>query len=297
MTFDDNAKLSGRGVRRSGRRTGIAVGGGGLGIVALVLLSQLLGVDLTGLAGGGTGGSAGSGTVQEGTELTSCKTGADANRDIECRVQGAYDSLDAYWAAQAPAMGITYASPQINLFTDSVDTGCGAATSAVGPFYCPPDQQIYLDTAFYDDLRTRFNATGGPLAQLYVVAHEWGHHIQNLSGTFSRADTSQTGPTSDSVRLEVQADCFAGAWAGAASSTLDENGTAFFEPVTKAQVADALNAAAAIGDDRIQSQTAGQVTPETWTHGSSEQRQRWFERGYTDGATACDTFAASDGEL
>jgi predicted metalloprotease len=297
MTFDDDAKLSGRGVRRSGRKTGLAVGGGGLGVIAILLLSQLLGVDLTGLVSGGAG-SPQSGTSEQGELLDNCKTGAQANEDVSCRVQGAYDSLDDYWEEAAPqVLGVSYVSPNVNLFTDAVDTGCGSATSAVGPFYCPADQLIYLDTAFYDDLRTRFDASGGPLAQLYVVAHEWGHHIQNLSGAFAAADRSGTGPTSDAVRLELQADCYAGAWVGSATSTRDVDGDTLLEPITEAQMADALNAASAIGDDRIQEQTSGQVSPESWTHGSSEQRQRWFTTGYNDGVGACDTFAASSREL
>ncbi|HEV7956368.1 MAG TPA: neutral zinc metallopeptidase, partial [Marisediminicola sp.] len=190
-----------------------------------------------------------------------------------------------------------YSSPIIELFDNAVDTGCGSATSAVGPFYCPADQQIYLDTSFYNELRTQFGATGGPLAELYVVAHEWGHHVQNISGVFASADTTQTGPTSDAVRVEVQADCYAGAWVGSATQTVDDSGTTLLEPITEEQIADALNAASAIGDDRIQEQTQGQVNPETWTHGSSEQRQRWFTAGYSGGADACDTFAASDSEL
>jgi predicted metalloprotease len=293
MTFNDDAKYSGKGVRKSGRRTGLAVGGGGIGLVAIVLLSQLLGVDLSGLVGGGTDSS----SQSEGTALTNCETGADANENVECRVGFTRDSLDDYWSEQAPAMGISYASPVINLFTDGVDTGCGAATSAVGPFYCPADQQIYLDTAFYDTLRTQFDATAGPLSQLYVVGHEWGHHIQNLAGTFASADTSQTGPTSDAVRLEVQADCFAGAWLGSATETEDAEGNRLLDPITDAQIADALNAASAIGDDRIQEKTQGQVNPESWTHGSSEQRQKWFQTGFTGGAEACDTFAVADAEL
>jgi predicted metalloprotease len=298
MTFDDDAKLSGRGVRRSGRRTGLAVGGGGLGVVAILIISQLLGVDLTGLIGGGGVGSGDSTTSQQGELLDNCETGADANADVSCRVQGAYDSLDSYWSTAAPdELGISYVSPNIQLFTTAVDTGCGSATSAVGPFYCPADQLIYLDTAFYDDLRTRFDATGGSLAQLYVVAHEWGHHLQDLSGAFAAADRSGTGPDSDSVRLELQADCYAGAWVGSATSTRDVDGNTLLEPITEEQMADALNAASAIGDDRIQEQTSGQVSPESWTHGSSEQRQRWFTTGYRDGATACDTFAASSSQL
>jgi len=294
MTFNDDAKVSGRGARRSGRRTGLAVGGGGLGLVAIVLVAQLFGVDVTGLlSGAGVDGGQG-----EGTALENCQTGADANSNVECAVSLAYDSLDDYWSEEAAALNISYSSPEpVNLFTSSVSTGCGSATSAVGPFYCPADSTIYLDTDFYNELRTQFDATGGPLAQLYVVAHEWGHHIQNLAGTFQSADTQQTGPASDSVRLEVQADCFAGAWVGSAAQTEDANGTTILDPITKEQVADALNAASSIGDDRIQEQATGQVTPETWTHGSSAQRQRWFERGYTDGASACDTFAVSAKEL
>ena len=291
MTFNDDATYSGTGVRKSGRRTGLAVGGGGIGLVAIVLLSQLLGVDLSGLVGaGGTG-------QDEGTALTNCYTGADANADVECRVGLTRDSLEDYWAEQAPAMGIGYASPLINLFVDGTNTGCGAATSAVGPFYCPADQQIYLDTAFYDTLRTDFDATAGPLSQLYVVGHEWGHHIQNLAGTFASADTSQTGPSSGSVRLEVQADCFAGAWLGSAAETTDADGIPLLDPITDEQITDALNAASAIGDDRIQEKTQGQANPETWTHGSSTQRQKWFQTGYTSGAEACDTFAVADAEL
>lgn len=296
MTFNDDAKYSGKGVRKSGRRTGLAVGGGGLGLVAIALLSQLLGVDLSGFSGLVDGGTSGT-SQNEGTALADCETGADANADVDCRVGFAYDSLDAYWAGEAPALGIAYTSPTINLFTASVGTGCGAASSAVGPFYCPPDQQIYLDTAFYDELRTQFGATAGPLSQLYVVGHEWGHHIQNLAGTFASADTSQTGPSSDAVRLEVQADCFAGAWLGSAAQTTDAAGTRLLEPITDAQVVDALNAASAIGDDRIQEKAQGQVTPETWTHGSGQQRQKWFQTGYTGGAEACDTFAVADAEL
>ncbi|MBX0300776.1 neutral zinc metallopeptidase [Cryobacterium sp. 1639] len=294
MTFNDDAKYSGQGVRKSGRRTGLAVGGGGIGLVAIVLLSQLLGVDLSGLLGGGsTGGS----SQSEGTALENCYTGDDADTDVECRVGFTRDSLEAYWAEQAPALGIDYATTTVNLFVDGVDTGCGSATSAVGPFYCPADQQIYLDTAFYDTLRTQFDASAGPLAQLYVVGHEWGHHIQNRAGTFANADLTQSGPTSDAVRLEVQADCFAGAWLGSATETTDADGVPLLDPITDAQIADALNAASAIGDDRIQEKTQGQVNPESWTHGSSEMRQKWFQTGYTGGAEACDTFAVADAEL
>ena len=285
MTFNDNAKIDSSRVSRRGR-TGIAVGGGGgLLVIGLFIVSQLLGVDLTGLAGG-TSGS----TAEDGTPLTQCQTGSDANASIDCLMAGASDSLDTYWSTELPTLGAEYRSTNIVLFTDATDTGCGGATSDVGPFYCPPDETIYIDTAFYDELTSRFGATDGPLAEMYVVAHEWGHHIQNITGIMNGLDLTDTGPTSDSVRLELQADCFAGAWVGAAPTIKDENGVAFLEPVTDAQIADALSAASAVGDDRIQSSTQGQVTPETWTHGSSESRQKWFQIGYASGPDACNTF-------
>ena len=294
MSFNDNANIGGGRVSRRGRNTGIAVGGGGLLVVGLFLLSQLLGVDLTGLAGGGTGG--GQPTAPDDS-LSQCDTGADADANLDCRIKGAAASLDTYWADIMPTLGGQYQSTQVILFTGQTSTGCGDATSAVGPFYCPADQTIYADTAFYDDLTNRFGSSGGPLAQMYVIAHEWGHHIQNINGIMDGLDLRDTGPASDGVRLEVQADCFAGAWVGAASTITDENGVTFLEPVTQQQIADALSAASAVGDDRIQQATQGQVTPETWTHGSSEMRQRWFLAGYNGGPEACDTFGVSANEL
>ncbi|WP_167042594.1 neutral zinc metallopeptidase [Salinibacterium sp. ZJ454] len=292
MTFNDGARSGGPRASRRGRNTGIAVGGGGIAVVALVLISQLFGVDLSGLLGGGTGTD--QGAPGNDTPVANCETGADANENLDCRLDFTAQSLDAYWEGQ---LGAEYTLPAFVLFQEAVGTGCGNATSAVGPFYCPPDATVYIDTAFYDDLRTRFGAQGGPLAEEYVVAHEWGHHIQNITGIMNQVQRGDTGPTSDAVRLELQADCFAGAWAGAASTVPDESGTPFLEPVTDAQVADALNAAEVIGDDRIQESTQGQVNPETWTHGSSESRQRWFLAGLNGGANACDTFAVPGEQL
>ena len=171
-----------------------------------------------------------------------------------------------------------------------MSTGYGGATSASGPFYCPPDETIYVDTAFYDDLRSRFGSTGGPLAEMYVIAHEWAHHIQNSTEIMEGLDRQATGPSSDAVRLELQADCFAGAWVGAASTIKNDDGVVFLDTVTEAQIADALSAASAVGDDRIQESTQGLVTPETWTHGSSENRQQWFTAGLNGGPNACNTF-------
>ena len=284
MTFNDDAKIDPSRVSRRGRNTGIAVGGGGLLVVGLFLLSQILGVDLTGLAGGTQQ------PEQPGESLDYCTSGELSNSDIDCRMAGAADSLDKYWSAELPTLGEEYRSTNIILFTGQTSTGCGGATSAVGPFYCPADETIYIDTDFYDELQTRFGSSGGPLAQMYVVAHEWGHHIQNITGIMDGLNLQDTGPASDAVRLEVQADCFAGAWVAAAPETKDADGVALFEPVTETQIQDALSAAAAVGDDRIQESSSGQVNPERWTHGSSEMRQKWFTAGFEGGPNACNTF-------
>jgi uncharacterized protein len=290
MTFNDNADISSGRVSRRGRNTAIiGGGGGGLVVIALVIISSITGVDLTGLVGGGSDSST--------DEQLNC-TVEQANTDVNCRVQGAAASIDAYWTQEAPKLGVTYTSPNpVVLFDGGTDTACGGATTAVGPFYCPQDQTIYLDTAFYAELQNQFGATAGDLAQMYVIAHEWGHHIQNLTGIMDGLDLQNQGPASDSVRLELQADCFAGSWTGSASVTPDSSGTPFLKPITNEQIADALNAAAAVGDDRIQETTQGQVNPETWTHGSSAQRQAWFQKGYEQGPEGCNTFEVKGSEL
>lgn len=284
MTFNPNANISGGKASKRGRNTGIAVGGG-VGVLALFLLSQFLGVDLTGLAGGGPQQPAASDSA-----LEQCLTGEDANENVECRMKGASASLEQYWAAEAGELGFDYVSPNnLILFDASTTTGCGSASSATGPFYCPPDQTIYIDVSFYDELRGRFGSTGGPLAEMYVIAHEWGHHVQNVLGILESTQDGQTGPASNAVRVELQADCFAGAWAANASQVPDESGVPFLQPITEAQYRDALSAAAAVGDDRIQEATQGQVNPHSFTHGTSEQRTAWFKVGYEQGAGACDT--------
>jgi predicted metalloprotease len=292
MTFNDDARIGRGRVSKRGRNTGIAVGGGGLGLVAIVLIGQLLGVDLSGLAGGLGGGSTAPGQGED-QSLAECQTGQDANEKTDCRMVGAADTLDDYWSGQVR----DYVQPQLVIFSGATGTGCGNATSAVGPFYCPADQTVYIDTAFYNDLRVRFGATGGPLAELYVVAHEWGHHIQNTTGIMEGLNTQETGPDSDGVRLELQADCFAGAWAGDATETQDASGRPLLEEITDAQLKEALSAAAAVGDDRIQERTSGQVLPETWTHGASESRQKWFTAGFEGGPQACDTFKVPGDQL
>lgn len=298
MTFNKGARLDTSRVRRGGRgrsRGGIAIGGGLGTVVLLFVLSQFLGVDPTQFLVTGTDG--GAAEQGEGVSLAEkCRTGQDANRDVECRMVGAANSLEAYWAAELPSRGTTFRSPMLELFSGQTVTGCGTATSAIGPFYCPTDEGVYLDVSFFDVLTGELHADEGTLSQMYVVAHEWGHHVQNLSGVMDMIDRQSTGPTSDAVRLELQADCLAGVWAGEASSTTDAGGETFLKPFTQQELSNALSAAAAVGDDRIQAQQ-GRVSPETWTHGSAEQRQRWFSEGMRGGIDACDTFAAPDAEL
>jgi predicted metalloprotease len=292
MTFNPNSDIGGGRASRRGRTTGIAVGGG-LGVLALFLISQFLGFDVTGLVGGG-----GTDPAASDSAIEQCETGQDANERVDCRMKGASASLEDYWQQTGPELGIQYAGPQdFILFSQAVATGCGNASSATGPFYCPPDQTIYVDTSFFDQLESQFGATGGPLSEMYIVAHEWGHHVQNIAGVLSQAQDGQTGPTSNAVRVELQADCFAGAWAGAASTTEDPSGQPFLQPITRDEYAQAIDAAAAVGDDRIQEATQGQVTPHSFTHGSSEQRVRWFETGFEQGAGACNTFEVDGSQL
>lgn len=289
MTFNDDANIRGGRVSKRGRNAALGAGGGGLVVIALFVVSQLVGVDLTGLAPILGGGSGTEQSTDESGDLAACETGEDANENVECRMVGAATSLDLYWETQVDG----YAPPELVLFSGSVGTGCGNATSAVGPFYCPPDQKVYIDTAFFEQLRTQFGASGGNLAQMYIVAHEWGHHIQNIVGTMNGLDLQDAGPTSDGVRLELQADCYAGAWVAASSDTEDTSGIALLVEPTDAEITDALNAANVVGDDYIQENLGdGNVNPETWTHGSSEQRQAWFRTGFSEGVGSCDTFAA-----
>lgn len=294
MTFNPDSDISGGNVKRRGRGAAVGGGVGIVGVIVVFVVSQLTGVDIGGLIGGGQPGPAASEEA-----VTECKTGQDANENVDCLMQGASASIEDYWVEAYPSVASNaYVTPSFVLFDTSTTTGCGGASSATGPFYCPPDQTIYIDTSFFAQLRQPpFDTTGGTLAQMYIAAHEWGHHIQNISGVMDAADRTGTGPDSDSVRVELQADCFAGAWVAAASETDDASGTKFLEVPTKAQVADALDAAAAVGDDRIQQGSGQGVNSEAWTHGSSEQRQRWFTTGYENGATSCDTFAVDGSQL
>lgn len=285
MTFRRDVDLDPGRVRDvRGRRIsggGLALGGGGLGTVLIIAAILLFGGDLGDLAGVGGGLTEGPIGSQE---ISECQSGEDANQRQDCRLLGTIQSLDAYWSAAYAGEG-QFQQPGVQVFSEAVNTACGGATAAVGPFYCPLDQTIYIDLGFYDQLESRFGAEGGPFAEMYVAAHEYGHHMQNLLGLLDAG--RDAGAEGGAVRTELMADCFAGIWGAHAVET------GFLEPLTREQIAQALDAASVIGDDRIQEQTQGQVNPETWTHGSSEQRQEWFSRGLESGDPgACDTFEA-----
>jgi uncharacterized protein len=289
MRFRPNARLDPSQVEdvrgRSGGLGGggIAVGGGGLGLVGLIvyIAIQLLS---NGQAGGALGPLDGSTVAAQppGQVLGSdCQTGADANAKEDCRILGYINSVQAYWSKALQG----YTISKTVFFTGSTDTGCGQASTDVGPFYCPVDKKVYIDLGFLDELRTRFGASTGPLAQAYVLAHEYGHHVQDLVGTLDKIGNDRQGANSASVKTELQADCFAGVWANHAEST------GYLTKITPADVKDALSAAAAVGDDRIQQETQGHVNPETWTHGSSAEREHWFTIGWQTGdANKCNTF-------
>lgn len=295
MTFNDNARIDTSKVQRrrgGGRKTAMIGGGGALGVLVLVIALQLLGVDLTPLANMMGDTTSGSSSSAEVTELENCETGADANANDECRMAAAADSLDQYWESQMSG----YRLPGVILYSEYTDSACGAATASVGPFYCPADESIYVDTAFFSTLSRDYGASSGPLAQMYVLAHEWGHHISNLTGALSQVG-NESGASSGSVRLELQADCYAGAWVRDASNTTDAAGVPLLQPVTQAEMADAMSAAEAVGDDNIQQRAGQRVNPDGFTHGTSEQRQHWFQVGYQNGPTSCDTFGVSASEL
>ena len=259
--------------------------GGGIGTLVLVLLALYFGVDpsviLQGVDPGGSPGSTRSAQQQR------APAGDDQLRDFVSVILA--DTEDT-WGELFRRMGRRYEQPRLVLFSGAIESACGFAQAAVGPFYCPGDRKVYIDLSFYRDLRDRLGAPGD-FAQAYVIAHEIGHHVQNLLGIAERVQAAQgrrsrTEANALQVRMELQADCLAGVWANNAQRARNilESG----------DIEEGLNAAAAIGDDRLQRQSQGRVVPESFTHGSSEQRVRWFKRGIESGEPGqCDTFAAS----
>jgi uncharacterized protein len=312
VRFNPKARLDRSRVSDSGRRGGGAGGtgmrlpipggakaGGGIGAVLIVVLFIVI-TQFFGTPGGPSlpDDSLDTSRVDGGDSgrYASCETGEDANQDADCARVAVENSLYDFWSDSLEAQSGVSFTPEEGLatFTGAVDTGCGQATSQVGPFYCPADRRIYLDTTFFEDvLQGQLGGPAGDFVEPYVLAHEYGHHIQNLTGAMGQVRTQQ-GPQSDAVRLELQADCYAGMWARAATTTEDETGESLITDISEQDMADAVAAAKSVGDDRIQQQSTGRVDPEGWTHGSAEQRQRWFLTGYQEGSMdACDTFSAT----
>lgn len=303
MRYSEGADLDTSGVRDLrggggfGGGRGLAVGGGGLGVVGIVVLVLF---QLLGGGGGGTGAGVGglSGlapgqTADNGRLEERCRTGADANDSVECAVVADIESIQDYWTG---VLGADYRPTQTVFFSGSVQTGCGGATNGSGPFYCPADELVYIDLSFFDQLEQQFGAQGGLFVNAYVIAHEYAHHVQNLLGINRQVTPGEAGPTSGTVRLELQADCFAGAWANHAETVPDESGLPLIAEITDDDIARALDAAGRIGDDFIQENLgSGTVDQDAFTHGTSEQRQRWFLTGYQTGDPGrCDTFATDD---
>jgi predicted metalloprotease len=284
---------------RGRRPSGLALGGGagGLGIVGVLIF---LAITLLSGNGGGLGqlGALNDEAIGQGNTPSEirqdCRTGEDANTRDDCRIVGVVNDVQKFWAGVFRNSNRTYQPVNTVFFTGSVDTGCGAASSAVGPFYCPEDKLVYIDLGFFDDVKDQLGVEVTPFVQAYVLAHEYGHHVQDQLGVLDAIRGDREGPESKSVRSELQADCYAGVWAHYATTVEDENGEVFITDVTQDDINRAIDAATAVGDDRIQQRTQGHVNEEQWTHGSAEERVRWFTRGYQEGTIdSCDTFSAS----
>ncbi|HEY7044615.1 MAG TPA: neutral zinc metallopeptidase [Nocardioidaceae bacterium] len=269
----------------------IPTGGGIGGLVVVVIILVVVTMCSGGIPGTGGGG----GDTSASDQLENCQTGADAADNEQCKLALYVNVIENYWQDALPQQANTdYQHSEMEIFSGSTSSGCGQASSAMGPFYCPADKQVYIDDTFFDDmLQGQLGARGGDFAEAYVVAHEYGHHVQDLLGTMAKAQSRETGPTSPSVRLELQADCYAGIWAHNATTVEDADGNVFITDLTKDDIERAIDAATAVGDDRIQQRSQGHVNEEQWTHGSAQERVHWFMTGYQSGdLDACNTFAA-----
>jgi uncharacterized protein len=307
MSFNENVTLDtsqvssgGGGGRAPG---GMVVGGGIGGIIILILTLIFNGVfggsgDPTGGASGIDASQVSAAGDQDAAAFAQCKTGADANRNTTCRVIGTVNSVQAYWAGELPRYGKEWQPTKTVIYSGTTQSACGTASNQVGPFYCPLDKRVYIDASFFKILEDQFGSSSGPLAQEYVVAHEYGHALQDQLGLLDRAQQDPQGANSGAVRTELMADCLGGVWAKHATTVPDQDtNTPFLKPLSTQDIKDALSAASSVGDDRIQQATQGRVNPESWTHGSAEARQRWFLQGFKTGdLNQCDTFSAASVE-
>jgi predicted metalloprotease len=262
--------------------------GGGIGGIVLVIIIYVV-INLLGGSGlGGALGGLGGGPAGQGGPAASLDPADDEAQFINAVTV----DIQGFWEDRFAAAGKTYPVTVTVLFSDQTQSGCGVASSATGPFYCPSDQKVYLDLGFFEELRDRFGADGD-FAHAYVLAHEFGHHVQDALGIMDQVQSQQSGSNANdlSIRLELQADCLAGVWAHSVWASPDQENV---ESITDADVQQALNAAQQIGDDRIQEQATGTIDKESWTHGSSQQRMTWFNNGFKGGTTeSCDTFSVS----
>lgn len=287
--MNDGVRLDGSRVQKRGRGTMAAGGIGGIGLIGAILIYLLTGQAPDPQMFNPPNINDGSG----GDLSSECRTGADANASTECWMVATAESLDAFWQVQLPAeTGIDYVQPSFVIFDQATTTACGTGSAQMGPFYCPADQTVYLDITFFNSLESDFGTENSTLAQSYIVAHEFGHHLQNEMGDLSRVRQGDTGPAGSQVRSELQADCLAGVWLHHAATTIDpESGETFLRPITREQLESALSAAAAVGDDHIMENAGAEVNQERFTHGSSQQRTKWLMTGYDNGTIAsCNTW-------